>query len=299
MCNKEHIDILIPIRTDDQVPICNNLAEFEEIGTIPIINTTNPELMETALNKRKMFDYIKNVSGLHTLNYKVANNLDEFLGAVEKLGYPNNPIAIKPSHATGSRGFRILDPNINKKELFFKGKPNNRYSTLDEIVEILDGNFPEMLIMEYLIEPEFTIDVLCYKGKSYAIIPRKREKMIDGITVKGVIEKLPKQTNKYIEKIIESFGFSYSVGMQLRKSAVNNDIYHLMEINPRLQGTTVFSVAAGINILELLIDMAYKNFDFNFKPKIRYGLKLERTFSELFEYENQVKLLKDFYFEWF
>lgn len=150
-----------------------------------------------------------------------------------------------------------------------------------------------MLIMEYLDEPEYTIDVLCYKGKTFAIVPRKRLKMIGGITQNGVIEALNEKTHTYIEQLIESFGFSYSVGLQIRKSTFNEDLFHIIEINPRLQGTTVMSVAAGINIPEKVVDMALKQFDFNFKPKIRYGLKLERTFYEIFEYNNKVYNLED------
>ena len=66
-----------------------------------------------------------------------------------------------------------------------------------------------------------------------------------------------------------------------------------MEINPRLQGTTVFTVAAGVNIMELLIDMAFEEFNFDYKPKIKYGLELERVYYELFKYNNEVYSLDE------
>lgn len=293
VCRENEVDILFPIRTDDQVPICNYLKEFTEIGTIPIIVTPNPELMEISLNKRKMLDYIKNVANLETLDYHIVNNRKAFELALKQLNYPNVPVAIKPSHATGRRGFRVLDESLDRKKLFFSEKPTNVFSTKKEILETLGDDFQEMLIMEYLQEPEFTVDVLCYKGKTFAIVPRKRVRTSDGITVKGIIEKLNKQTEDYIKKIVESFGFSFSIGLQFRQSSINPETFHLMEINPRLQGTTVFTVAAGVNIMELLIDMAFKEFNFDYKPKIRYGPELERVYYELFKYNNDVYSLDE------
>ncbi|NHJ47083.1 MAG: hypothetical protein FK733_04775 [Asgard group archaeon] len=293
VCKKEKVDVILPIRTDDQLPICKNLEELESIGTIPAIATPNPKIMKIANDKLKMLDYLKEVANLQTMKYKVAESKDQFENGVSELGYPKIPVAIKPCKASGSRGFRILNSKIDRRKIFFEEKPTSVYSTKDEILSILGETFPPMLLMEYLIEPEYTIDVLCYKGKTFAICPRRRTKMTGGITTAGLIEKLPDETNKYIEKLIEAFGFSYTIGLQIRKSQDKKDLYHILEINPRLQGTTVISVAAGVNVPELVIDMALREFDFNFKPKIKYGLKMERTHQEFFEYQNKIFQLKD------
>lgn len=293
VCEKEKVDFVIPIRTDDQLPICNHLKEFDSIGTIPLIITSNPELMSIALNKYKMLEYIKHVASLKTMNYRLVNTKNQLELALKELNYPKNPVTIKPTHTTGSRGFRILDQTINRKKIFFDEKPSSTYITKEELFTILGDDFQDMLVMEYLQEPEFTLDVLCYKGKTFTIIPRKRLKMTSGITVKGIIEKLPKETEQYIKKVIESFGFTYSVGLQIRKSSFDDKTYHLIEINPRLQGTTVFSVVAGINLPEQMISMGLKEFDFTFEPKIKYGLEMERIYLELFYYNNAIIKLED------
>ncbi len=293
ICQKEKVDILIPIRTDDQVPICQHLEEFNDLGTIPLVATPNPELMEMAINKLKLLEYLKNVADLPTLKYHTASTSSEFIRALEDLGYPSRPVAIKPALGSGSRGFRILDENLDRRKMFFEEKPNGIYSTKEEILSILGDTFPSMLVMEYLEEPEYTLDILCYKGKTFAIIPRRRLRMIGGITADGLIEKLPEHVNQYVKKVIESFGFSYSIGMQIRRVQGTSDQYHLLEINPRLQGTTVISIAAGVNILEAIIDMAYREFDFNFTPSIKYGLKMERTYQELFYWKGNVQTLEE------
>lgn len=293
-CKKERVDVLLPIRTDDQLPICRHLEEFHDVGTIPAVVTVNPELMEAAMNKLKLLDYLKNVANLPVLQYDTASTKEALLHAITRLGYPEVPVAVKPAHASGSRGFRVLDPHVDRKKLFFDEKPSGIYTTMEELLDVLGETFPTLLVMEYLREPEYTVDVLCYKGRTFAIIPRRRLRMIGGITVDGRVEKLPEAVDRYIKKIVESFGFSYSVGMQFRKSGRDSALeYHLLEINPRLQGTTVISVAAGVNIPELVIDMAFKRFDFNFHPNIKYGLTLERTYHELFSWNDQISTLEE------
>lgn len=293
VCLKEEVDIILPIRTDDQISLAQNLKQFEDNNIIPTIITPNPKLMDIVVNKRKLLEYLKKVTKISVMDYYVANKWSELEKALELLGYPDKPVAIKPSHATGSRGFRILDKSRDKRKIFFEEKPSSIFVTPDDLYDILGESFPEMLVMEYLEEPEYTVDILCYKGKTSAIIPRRRLQMLGGITSKGIIEKMPKTVSSEIKKIVESFGFSYNVGMQYRRKKDEKEIFRLLEINPRLQGTTIFSVAAGINIPELMIDMALKKFDFNLKLDIDYGLVMERTYFELFQKNDEIFPLEE------
>ncbi|MHA1450995.1 MAG: ATP-grasp domain-containing protein, partial [Candidatus Hodarchaeales archaeon] len=191
VCEKEKVDIILPIRTDDQLPICHHMKDFSDIGSIPAVVTPNPGLMDTALNKLKMLEYLENVSGLKTLDYKVAKTSDDLIRAMKEIGYPKVPVAVKPAHASGSRGFRVLDPRLDRRKSFFMEKPTSVFTTEEELLNIIGDSFPDMLVMEYLTEPEYTVDVLCYKGRTFAIVPRRRLKMVGGITVNGLIEKLP------------------------------------------------------------------------------------------------------------
>ena len=188
ICEKEKVDVLLPIRTDDQIPICQNLKAFESIGTVPVINTPNVETMKAAINKLSMLEYLQQITGIQVMDYRVASSKDEFEKGLIELGYPDQPIAIKPVHASGSRGFRILDPTKDLKKLFFEEKPTNVFSTKEYVMDVLGDHFPKMLLMECLVDPEFSVDVLCYKGQLFASIARKREKMKGGITVEGVVE---------------------------------------------------------------------------------------------------------------
>jgi len=119
LCKREHVDVVLPIRTDDQIPICQNYGEFKDEGIEPAIVTTNSDLLDILMNKKKLMEYCREVIQIDTPNFSSAVNSDELRDAAAKLGYPEVPVAIKPCYSNGSRGFRILDEKIDKRKHFF------------------------------------------------------------------------------------------------------------------------------------------------------------------------------------
>jgi carbamoyl-phosphate synthase large subunit len=171
--------------------------------------------------------------------------------------------------------------------MFFSEKPNSVYSNLSTIKEILGENFQKMLLMEFLPGREYTVDVLCQKGVVYAVLPRLRTTMTGGITTEAILARNNQfDFNKqFSERIIGGFNLSYNIGIQLREDEKGN--LKLLEMNPRLQGTTIISVEGGVNIPEIMVDMAFGTFDTSFAPDIKWGLKLQRVWREVLDYEGK------------
>ena len=288
LCVKMSVDVVLPIRTDDQIPICKKLGEFRKAGVEPAIVATDPDLLESLLDKRKLMEYCSEVIGLETPDFLYSTEKDGLRHAVEKLGYPDVPVAIKPSYSMGSRGLRILDDKIDRRKHFFDEKPSGIYSTLDDVLASIGEEFPEILAMEYLPGNEYTVDVLCRKGQTFAVVPRLRKRMTGGITTSGVVVKDHnyESIKRSVELIVEGFGLSYNVGTQFRESNTGTPL--LLEVNPRLQGTTTMSVAAGVNIPEMMVQMALQEFDYSFKPKIKWGLEMQRVWLEIFKDDKRI-----------
>ncbi|MHA1927394.1 MAG: ATP-grasp domain-containing protein [Candidatus Thorarchaeota archaeon] len=288
LCVEQGVDVVLPIRTDDQMPICENLSNFRNAGVEPAIVVTDPKLMDTILNKRKLMEYCRNVINLNVPDFSFATSSDELRAAVMKLGYPDVPVVIKPSYSNGSRGFRILDESRDKRKSFFEEKPIGIFSTLDDVLNAIGDTFPEIITMDYLPGKEYTVDALCRRGQTFAVIPRNRIAMTGGITTKGVLAK-DSNYDSILEQsmtLIEGFGLSYNAGIQFKEHASGKPM--LLEINPRLQGTTTISVAGGVNIPEMMVQMALKEFDYEYVPKVKWGLEMERVWLELFKYEGRV-----------
>ncbi|MFX1483485.1 MAG: ATP-grasp domain-containing protein [Promethearchaeota archaeon] len=283
---KEKVEVLIPIRTDDLAPLARNINVLRGLGVEPTLPSENSKLIESLSNKVELYKAVKKLD-LQTPEYYSATNVDDFETAATKLGYPEVPICIKPAVADGSRGFRILDETKDRKKMFFSEKPNSVYSDLDIVKEILGDSFQKMLLMEFLPGREYTVDILCQKGMTYAVLPRLRTVMTGGITTGAVLAKDEhfEFIEQFSERIVSGFDLSYNIGIQLREDREGN--LKLLEMNPRLQGTTVISVEGGVNIPEIMVDMALGTFDTGFKPTIKWGLKLQRVWREILEFEGK------------
>ncbi|HEY0732605.1 MAG TPA: ATP-grasp domain-containing protein, partial [Chitinophagaceae bacterium] len=94
------------------------------------------------------------------------------------------------------------------------------------------------------------VDCLAENGKAKLVVPRLRKKMINGISVQGVIIE-DKAVIEYCKKIIEIIGLHGNIGIQVKKN-INGDPI-LLEINPRVQGTIVAVKGAGVNLPVLAI----------------------------------------------
>lgn len=288
LCKEKEVQVVLPIRTDDQLPICHNLEKFRQSGVEPAIVVTNPEILDVMLNKRSLLEYCRDVIQMETPAFKPARSALELRGAVSDLGYPDSPVAIKPSYSKGSRGFRILTEKRDWRKAFFEEKPAGIYSTVDRVIEEIGNEFPELIAMEYLPGKEYTLDVLCRKGVTFSVLPRLRTGMAGGITTKGVLTKDEnyESLSSIASMIVEGFGASYNLGLQLKED--KDGIPRILEINPRLQGTTIISVVGGVNIPELMVQMALRDFDYDTSFEVRWGLQMQRVWLELFGYEEEI-----------
>ncbi|NJN33265.1 MAG: ATP-grasp domain-containing protein [Saprospiraceae bacterium] len=113
-----------------------------------------------------------------------------------------------------------------------------------------DGNtegvfFPELLVSEVLTGEEFTVDTIVNKGKPILILPRLRSKMNGGISIEGqFIEN--QEIIQYAHQILSSLSLHGAIGLQVKRAADGR--FKILEINPRIQGTSVAALGIGINL---------------------------------------------------
>ena len=273
---KHKIELIVPLVTKELEHFSLHILEFESLGCGIVVNTI--QNLKICNNKNNLLQKIKEAE-LGVPEYIAVSTKTDLVSAATSLNYPEYSICVKPSKSNGMRGFRILDHSINQTELFWNEKPNNAYTTLEDLVYILGSNFKEILVMEYLQGDEYTIDCIAHKGKASLILPRKRIKMNNGISTRGKFVN-HKVIMDYCKKIIALFELHGPIGIQLREDG--NGIPKMLEINPRLQGTTVAAEGLGINIPEIIIEQA-----FGVEPKIDtstipWGKEFGRYYTEIF-----------------
>ena len=277
LCIQHKIQVILPLVTLELFKFAENKALFEENG-IKIIVSDKKDL-DVANNKSRLYEHLS-AHNILTPQYKVvqSGDLDEFLKAFSDLGFPQKPLCVKPSVSNGSRGVRIVDDSVDKFDLLFNHKPNSLYISLVEMIEILRGHpFPELLISEVLPYEEYTVDTIVNHGKPILILPRLRKKTNNGISVEGqFIEN--QEIIDYCFKILTSLNLHGSIGIQVKKA--EDGRFKILEINPRIQGTSVAAMGLGIN-LPLIAVKQELNEPFDIPP-IRWGTSFSRYYQEVF-----------------
>jgi carbamoyl-phosphate synthase large subunit len=213
-------------------------------------------------------------------DFRIVETVEQFREAVTALGYPKKPVCFKPSVSNGSRGFRIIDGKINEADLLFNYKPNNTYIKFDDAQRILgSAPFPELLVSEYLPGEEYSVDCLVNNGQTIVAVPRLRKRMINGISVEGEFVK-EESIMDYCRQIITSLQLHGNIGIQVKKSAAGK--FLILEINPRVQGTIVAGLGAGINLPLLAVKQALGMPVSEQELQVKWGTRFTRTWEEIF-----------------
>jgi carbamoyl-phosphate synthase large subunit len=277
ICKQESINVLMPLVTRELFPLSQNKQRFAEQGIKVLVSSY--EAIQTSNDKAVCYQFLKE-KGLPVPEFFIAKTTEEFIHAAFSLGHPQEAFCFKPCIANGSRGFRIVSDSINEADLLFQQKPYNTIITYTHAVSILSSHpFPPLIVTEYLPGEEYSIDCLAKNGKAILIVPRLRQKMINGISVQGQFVQ-DEEIIRYCTQIIELIGLHGNIGIQLKRSKDGKPL--LLEINPRVQGTIVSALGAGVNLPLLAVK---QELGLPISPEelqVRWGTSFSRYWTEVY-----------------
>jgi carbamoyl-phosphate synthase large subunit len=242
-CTKKNIHVVLPLVTKELFPLSQDKNRFEERKIKVLVSS--PEAIERANNKEVCYRFLQE-KGIAVPAYFPVTNVEEFIHAAFGLGHPAKSFVFKPSVSNGSRGVRIVIDSLDEAAQLFEQKPYQLQISYPHALSILSSKpFPPLLVSEYLPGEEYSVDCLAEHGKAKLVVPRSRIKMVNGISVQGCFVKDTEIIN-YCSKIIEAIGLHGNIGIQVKYNSNNQP--RLLEINPRVQGTIVAGLGAGINL---------------------------------------------------
>ncbi len=277
LCKHKNIHLILPLVSKELLPLAKCKANFENEGIKILVSSI--DAIQIANNKSSCYRFLKS-KGLAVPHFQVVQTTDEFINAASELGYPDKPFCFKPSVSNGSRGFRIVDDTIDENKHLFGQKPYNTHIRYNDALRILSSKpFPELLISDYLPGAEYSVDCLAENGKAKLIVPRLRKKMINGISVQGSFIK-DEKIIVYCTNIIEAIGLHGNIGIQLKND--HNDQPLLLEINPRVQGTIVAALGAGVNLPLLAVKQELGIAIEQEEMVVRWGTKFWRYWKEVY-----------------
>lgn len=240
--DKYNIDFVYPAYDD----VCLYLTKQQKLINAKII-TSPLETVEICRSKNKTYECLKNEYYIPKF-YTNTQSIDNF------------PVFVKPSIGQGSQGAVLIKDKEELGQVISQGK--------------------ELTICEYLPGEEYTIDCFTDKDRVLrSVVFRNRERIKSGIAVRSRILQLDKKVEEIANNINEHFEFNGAWFFQLKKDINNN--YKLLEISPRIPGTSGASRNLGINYPMLTIyNMLGYNVDI---VKNDNNLLLDRAFISRFK----------------
>jgi carbamoyl-phosphate synthase large subunit len=221
VAEREHVDAILPQSSFDLEGLAAHVDRFP----MPVLVST-PDAIHRSNDKAETYAFLHRI-GVRAPEFRRVNGAREVEAAARGLGYPDRPVCFKPVFSSGSRGFRILDPTVDRAHQLLNERPGSVSMRLEEAVELLpDEGGPDLLVMELATGGERTIDGI---GNGHEIVlghPKTREAMRAGLAMYFVTledEELMRTANL----IVTELGIEHFFNIQLVGE-------HVIEINPRI-----------------------------------------------------------------
>jgi carbamoyl-phosphate synthase large subunit len=221
IAQRERVDAILPQSSFD----LQGLAEHVDRFPMPVL-VSKPDAIARSNDKAETYALLQRI-GVRTVEFRRVNGAGAVETAARELGYPDRPVCFKPVFSSGSRGFRILDPTVDRAHQLLHERPGSVAMRLEEAVELLpDEGGPDLLVMELATGGERTIDGIA-DGRAVVLgHPKTREAMRAGLAMYFVTLDDP-GLMEIADRIVAELGIEHFFNIQLVGE-------HVIEINPRI-----------------------------------------------------------------
>jgi carbamoyl-phosphate synthase large subunit len=221
VATREGVDAILPQSSFDLEGLAAHVDRFP----MPVL-VSKPDAIERSNDKAETYAFLHRI-GVPAPEFRRVNGAREVAAAAHELGYPERPVCFKPVFSSGSRGFRVLDPTVDRAHQLLNERPGSVAMRLEEAVELLpaDGG-PDLLVMELAVGGERTIDGIANGREIVLGHPKTREAMRAGLAMFFVTladDDLMRMGNL----IVAELGIEHFFNIQLVGDQV-------IEINPRI-----------------------------------------------------------------
>jgi carbamoylphosphate synthase large subunit len=221
LVERERVDVVLPQSSFD----LEGLAGRREAFPVPVL-VSSPETIHRSNDKAESYALLQRI-GVPTVDFRRVAGAREVEAAARELGYPERPVCFKPVFSSGSRGFRILDPTVDRAHQLLHERPGSVAMRLEEALELLPAEGgTELLVMELATGGERTIDGIADGERVVLGHPKTREAMRAGLAMYFVTLEDP-ELMEIADTIVRELRIEWFFNIQLVGG-------HVIEVNPRI-----------------------------------------------------------------
>jgi carbamoyl-phosphate synthase large subunit len=218
---REAVDVVLPQSSFD----LEGLAAHRERFPVPVL-VSSPETIRRTNDKAETYALLQRL-GIRGPDFRRVRGAAQVAAAAAELGYPDRSVCFKPVFSSGSRGFRVLDPTVDRAHQLLHERPGSVAMRLEEAVELLpDEGGPDLLVMELATGGERTIDGIADGRRVVLGHPKTREAMRAGLAMYFVTLE-DEELMATADRLVEELAIEWFFNIQLVGE-------HVIEINPRI-----------------------------------------------------------------
>lgn len=276
ICKREKVDVYLPTISAEVGAVATRIDEFHALGVK--VSVSNMESVEISNNKLHTYQALEK-AGIPVPKYCGVHSVEEFIAGCKYMGYPEKPVCLKIVNGSGSRGVRLIDAKKSRYEIYAYEKPNSFYTSYEDMLSILMSapKLEEMMLLEVMHGPEFTVDLLADHGAVLYEVGRENVVSLMSIAQESVL-KYDKIAYKVSADVVKLLNMDGNVGFDFMRNDKEEAV--LMDINPRLTATVSVIAAGGVNLPYLRI----KQLLGEQLPKCEpvYGTRIKRRYGEYY-----------------
>ena len=281
ICKKEKVDVYFPNISAEVSAVSARKEEFDALGVK--LSVSNMESVAISNNKLHTYQALEK-AGIPVPRYYGVHTVEDFVEGMKYMGYPEKPVCIKIVDGSGSRGVRIIDSTKSRYDIFVHEKPNSFYISYDDMLSMLQSAkepLHEMMLVECMHGPEFTVDLLAEKGKALYIVGRNNVDSMMSIAQESVVQ-YDELAYRVSEQVIDLLKMDGNVGLDFMRNDKEEAV--LMDINPRITATISLLAAGGVNLPYLRVKQLLGEELPQCEPQ--FGTRIRRRYGEMFTDKN-------------
>jgi carbamoyl-phosphate synthase large subunit len=221
LVEREHVDVVLPQSSFD----LEALSAARDRFSVPVL-VSSPQTVHRSNDKAESYELLRRI-GVPTVEFRRVAGARQVEAAARELGYPDRPVCFKPVFSSGSRGFRILDPTVDRAHQLLHERPGSVAMRLEEALELLpDEGGTELLVMELATGGERTIDGIADGSRVVIGHPKTREAMRAGLAM-YFVTLADDGLMETADTIVRELRIEWFFNIQLVGE-------HVIEVNPRI-----------------------------------------------------------------
>jgi carbamoyl-phosphate synthase large subunit len=221
VAEEEQVDAILPQSSFDLEGLSEHVGRFP----VPVL-VSRPDTIRRSNDKAETYELLHRL-GVPAPAFRRVTGAREVDAAARELGYPDRPVCFKPVFSSGSRGFRVLDPTVDRAHQLLYERPGSVAMRLEEAVELLPAEGgPDLLVMELATGGERTIDGIANGREVVLGHPKTREAMRAGLAM-YFVTLADDDLMLLAGRIVAELGIEHFFNIQLVGDLV-------IEINPRI-----------------------------------------------------------------